>query len=100
MEFLKTDSPQTMLTAEEARRLAARNDDKKDVNYTLTLRRLMRIIESESKLGRTLLEFQAPSFVLDGSLADPILLARQLKARLKQLGYKVRRTEEYLTIEW
>lgn len=100
MEFLNTDPPQAMLTAEEARRLAARNEDKKDVNYTLTLRRLMRIIESESKLGRTLLEFQAPSFVLDGSLADPILLARQLKARLKQLGYKVKRVEEHITIEW
>lgn len=89
-----------LLTAAEARKLADRTEEKTNVNYTLTLNRLMKIIEIESKNGMMYMEFETPSFVLDGSLADPILLARQLKARLKELGYDVKRSEHKLKISW
>lgn len=94
------DKPAVMLSASEARKLCARNVDKSNVNYNLTLNRLMKIIQSAAKSGQDFIDFETPSFVLDGSLADPIVLARQLKKKLQTMGYKVSRSESHLKISW
>jgi hypothetical protein len=72
----------------------------KDTNYNLTIRRLYKIIENASNNGVTTITYKAPSFVLDGCIGDPIILARQLKSKLTELGYKVRRTNATLLISW
>lgn len=100
MEYVIDENAMQLISADEARRLSARKEEKKDTNFTLTLYRVMRLVRIASKNGQTFLEFEAPSFVLDGSLADPIVLARQLKARFKELGYKVKRNECRLKIDW
>jgi hypothetical protein len=94
------ENPGTIIRASEARKLCQRTDYKKDINYNLTFNRLMKIIENSAKQGKEYIEFETPSFVLDGSLADPILLARQLKKRLTQLEYNVSRENNKLLISW
>lgn len=91
---------ETVYSAADARHMTIKHEKNKDINYTLTFGRLMKIIEMSAKQGCTELEFEAPSFVLDGCLGDPILLARQLKARLSELGYKVKRSQANLKIDW
>lgn len=92
------------ITAAQARSKTAKNLHKHSasgsINYTLTIRRLYKIIENASENGADSLTFKAPSFVLDGCLGDPIVLARQLKARLIELGYRVRREDATLLISW
>lgn len=92
--------PASMISAEDARKLAARTDVKSNINYNLTLNRLMKIIESSARQGQQFIDFETPSFVLDGSLADPILLARQLKKKLVSMGYSVQRNNSNLVISW
>lgn len=99
MEFTD-DKPAVMLSASDARKLCSRTFDRSNVNYSLTLTRLMRIIQAAARSGKDFIEFEAPSFVLDGSLADPIVLARQLKKKLQTMGYTVTRTESHLHISW
>ena len=89
-----------ILHASEAKKLSERKEAKNDLNYKLTFGRLMKIIETAAKQGAGYVEFEAPQFVLDGTLADPLLLARQLGKRLKQLGYKVNRNHTLLVISW
>lgn len=89
-----------VLHASEAKKLSERKDAKNDLNYRLTFGRLMKIIETAAKQGASYVEFEAPQFVLDGTLADPLLLARQLSKRLKQLGYEVTRNHTVLVIVW
>ena len=88
------------INAEEARELSKKTDAKKDINYNLTIKRLYSVIRQASTLGYDNVTFVAPKFVVDGSICDPIVLARQLKARLLQLDFKVKRKEETLTISW
>ena len=45
-------------------------------------------------------EFEAPRFVLDGCVGDPIVLARQLKSKLIELGFHVERNVHTLYITW
>ena len=94
------EHPAHMISAEDARKLSARVDVKSNINYNLTLNRLMKIIEGAARQGQEFIEFETPSFVLDGSLADPILLARQLKKKLSSMGYLVTRTNSHLHISW
>ena len=89
-----------LLTADQARALMARPPKAADLNYALTLRRLLRLIESASKNGNDMFEFEAPRFVLDGCVGDPIILARQLKSKLIELGYNVERNVHTLYITW
>ena len=90
------------ITASQARDRATKNQIKKskDVNYTLTIKRLYKIIEGAAEQGNDSLTFKAPAFVLDGCIGDPIILARQLKARLIELGYKVTRAADTLLVSW
>ena len=60
----------------------------------------MRLIESASRNGNNMFEFEAPRFVLDGCVGDPIVLARQLKSKLIELGYTVERNVHTLYISW
>jgi hypothetical protein len=92
--------PPTLISATQARQLMARPPKAADLNYALTLRRLMRLIESASRNGHESLEFEAPRFVLDGCVGDPIVLARQLKSKLVELGYHVERNVNTLVIRW
>lgn len=66
----------------------------------LVFSRLMKIIESTARQGRDCLEFEAPSFVLDGSVADPLQLAKDLSKKLTSLGYKLTRRDHVLWIQW
>lgn len=86
--------------AEARRKVRGRTERTDDRNYTLTIRRLYKIIDSAAADGYDSIHFVTPSFVLDGSICDPILLAKQLKARLVKLGYKVQRNQERLRISW
>ena len=90
------------LTASQARSKTTKTTQKrsKDINYNLTLRRLYRIIKNATENGCEEITFKAPSFVLDGCIGDPIILARQLKARFVELGYSVRRQNDTLLIKW
>ena len=89
-----------LLTADQARALMVKPPKAADLNYALTLRRLLRLIESASKNGNNMFEFEAPRFVLDGCVGDPIILARQLKSKLIELGFNVERNVHTLYITW
>jgi hypothetical protein len=89
-----------LISAAQARQLMVKPPKAADLNYALTLRRLMRLIESASRNGHESLEFEAPRFVLDGCVGDPIVLARQLKSKLAELGYRVERKVSTLSIHW
>lgn len=93
-------SSASLLTASQARALMLKPPKAADLNYALTLRRLMRLIESASRNGNNMFEFEAPRFVLDGCVGDPIVLARQLKSKLIELGYTVERNVHTLYISW
>lgn len=71
-----------------------------DTNYTLTMRRLFETIRRESEAGKRRIAFLAPRFVMDGTLADPVLLAKQIKVKLVRLGYTVDRNGDTLHISW
>lgn len=71
-----------------------------DTNYTLTMARLFETIKRESEAGKRRIAFLAPRFVMDGTLADPVLLAKQIKAKLVRLGYEVDRFGDTLHISW
>ena len=89
-----------LIHADNAFELTVKKEKNKNQNYILTLNRLMKIIENTAKQGHLGLEFEAPSFVLDGCLGDKIKLARQLKKKLISLDYKVKRHEGKLDISW
>lgn len=88
------------IDASSARELYKKKRSKKDTNYELTIHRLYKIIETNASQGFDSMEFVAPSFVVDGSLADPIVLARKIKKKLESLGYTVERNGEKLLISW
>ena len=94
----------TPITAEQARKKTRSNarpgTSARNQNYSLTIKRLYKIIENAAENGADSLTFKAPSFVLDGCIGDPIVLARQLKARLIDIGYRVRREKDTLYISW
>ena len=79
---------------------SATGTDADDINYSLTLGRLFETIRQESDNGKQKIAFIAPRFILDGCLADPTLLAKQLKAKLMTLGYAVEREDDKLFIRW
>ena len=79
---------------------SATGTDADDINYSLTLGRLFETIRQESDNGKQKIAFIAPRFILDGCLADPTLLAKQLKAKLMTLGYAVEREDDKLFISW
>ena len=90
------------ITASEARSLAkvTASNKSKNVNYSLTIRRLYKIISNAIESGADSVTFHTPDFVLDGCIGDPIILARQLKRRLVELGYNVHREHTTLLIDW
>jgi len=91
------------ITASQARIRTQKNfkkQNKGNTNYQLTIKRLYKIIENAAENGADSLTFKAPSFVLDGCIGDPIILARQIKARLIEIGYKVKREKDTLYISW
>lgn len=79
---------------------SATGTDADDINYSLTLSRLYETLRQESDNKKKKIAFIAPRFILDGCLADPVLLAKQLKAKLMTLGYAVEREEDTLYISW
>ena len=92
----------TPITAAQARLKTEKNShkNKNNTNYSLTIKRLYKIIENAAENGADNLTFKAPAFVLDGCIGDPIVLARQLKARLVEIGYRVKRDKDTLLISW
>ena len=79
---------------------SATGTDADDINYTLTLSRLFETIRQESDDGKQKIAFIVPRFILDGCLTEPVLLAKQLKAKLMTLGYAVEREDDKLYISW
>lgn len=90
------------MDARKARELAdsVKSNKIDEINVTLTFERLLVMIESAAKHGADYLEFECPRFVLDGSLCDPIFLAKQLKQRLIQRQFTVKRKANVLVISW
>lgn len=90
------------ITASEAFKRSSASGAKRSngLNYKLTIRRVYNIIKVAADKGADEVTFKAPSFVLDGCIGDPIVLARQIKARLTELGYRVSRTDDTLQISW
>lgn len=72
-----------------------------DLNYTLTLKRLLATIKATAENdGARHIAYVVPWFVIDGTTTNQIKLAKQLKKRLQELGYNVRRDYETLYIDW
>ena len=72
-----------------------------DLNYTLTLKRLLATIQATAENdGAKHMAYVVPWFVIDGTTTNQIKLAKQLKKRLQELGYNVRRDYETLYIDW
>jgi hypothetical protein len=90
------------ISAHAARGLAVRNKEHNTLNYSLAIRQVYDLIRSAAESGNDVLFFSAPSFVHGGTICDPILLARQIKAKLSapDLGFKVVRDDNELTIRW
>jgi hypothetical protein len=93
------------LTANEAHRRAKRSGSSAtsaadELNYSLSMRRLLASIGAAADRGETLLVFSAPWMVLDGTTTDPVMLARQLCRGLVELGYRVDRYGDRLVIDW
>lgn len=90
------------MDARKARELAngVKSNKIDEINVTLTFERLLVMIESAAKHGADYIEFACPRFVLDGSLCDPIFLAKQLRQRLLQRQFMVKRKSEVLIISW
>ncbi len=91
------------IKAKEAQSLAKKfHTPGLDINYALTIRRVYDIIRAAATRGDTVLVYNTPSYVMDGTVCDPIFLARQIKAKLssKESGFKVSRNDNELTISW
>ena len=90
------------ITAAEAQKLVSDQQKPNTLNYSLTIRRVFEYIRAAAGRGDTRLHFQAPSYVMGGTVCDPILLARQVKKRLTapSLGFKVVRDGDNLEISW
>ena len=71
-----------------------------DINYTLTLKRIMDSINATTDSGRKSLVYKVPSWVIDGTSTDSRTLAKQLKKRLLELKYICRRDNNKLYIDW
>lgn len=71
-----------------------------NLNYTLTLKRVLGSIKASSERGERKLAYVIPWFIIDGTTANQNLLAKQVKARLVQLGYMVQRDGHRLYIDW
>lgn len=72
-----------------------------NLNYTLTLQRVLSIIEATANAGMDrYVIYNVPGYVLDGTSTNPPLLAKQIKKRLVELGYMVNRTKGVLHIDW
>lgn len=88
------------LSASMARAMVPENRSGVDINYTLTMRRVYRLIRSLARQGYNELNFTAPSLVLDGSCTDPIVLAKAIKRTLVAKGFVVMRNEDKLHVSW
>lgn len=89
-----------MLSAAEAGVISRSAKRTEDINLKLTMERVFILIREESARGRQKTVFIAPLFVMDGCLAEPVLLAKQVAAQLTSLGYAVERKAEMLYINW
>jgi hypothetical protein len=71
-----------------------------ELNYELTMKRLMAKIGSSADRGETRLVYVAPWIVMDGTTTDPVALARRLETGLSRLGYSVERQDSRLVVDW
>lgn len=69
-------------------------------NYSLTLKRLMKMISAAADKGERQMGYAVPWLVIDGTSTDNRVLARQLEKRLQQLGFSVSRETNKLFISW
>ena len=71
-----------------------------ELNYNLTITRVMAAIAASIEAGDRRLAFVVPWYILDGTSTDEVMLARQIKIRLEQLDFVVKRKENVLYIDW
>lgn len=71
-----------------------------NLNYTLTLKRVLGNIKTASENGERKLAYVIPWFVIDGTTTNQNILAKQIKTRLVELGYIVVRDGHTLHIDW
>jgi hypothetical protein len=71
-----------------------------NLNYTLTLKRVLGTIKTSAERGEKHVAYVVPWFVIDGTTANQNILAKQVKKRLLELGYMVKRDGHRLFIDW
>lgn len=98
--FDSSQSDRPILTAEGARALTKKRTTLKNHNFDITLRRIYKMIEVRAKEGHEEMRYTVSSFVLDGTICDPIMLAHQLQKKLCSIGYEVVREDSTLFIAW
>ncbi len=86
--------------AREYANSAQKKTNSEEINVKLTFERLLGLIEKAAKNGSDFIEFSTPRFVLDGSLIDPVLMAKRLRRLLEEKDFTVKRKQEILTIYW
>jgi len=100
---IKEEEDTREITASEALKQSSRkraSDESDDMLYSVVIKRVFGMIRQESEKHNTHLAFVAPCWVLDCPLGDAVRLAKQIKARLVQLGYRVDRDGDVLEIDW
>lgn len=70
------------------------------LNFTLTIQRVLALVRAAGERGEMRTVYVCPWLVIDGTSTDPVRLARQVEARLRELGYDVTRTGGRLLIDW
>lgn len=96
----KSDFSAAQAFAESAKHGPAGLGKADNINYELTLGRILKAIEATSAAGARDFEYTVPSIILDGTSADPILLARQIQKRLQEIGYMVTRFRACIFVDW
>ncbi|CAK9105770.1 unnamed protein product [Durusdinium trenchii] len=91
----------TAISAAAARELTVKKQKNHTLNYNIMIKSVFQYIRDAAK-GHSTLEVVVPAQVDGGTVGDPILLARQVKAKLTadDLGYVVERDGDRLTISW
>lgn len=99
-QFDESRSSRPVLTAEGARSLTKKRTDNNNRNFEIMLKRIYKMIETRAADGCDELEYNMPSFILDGTICDPIVLAAKIQHKLISLGYDVQRTNSTIFISW
>ena len=75
-------------------------NDADKLNFSLTMKRVMKMIAATADKGERQLGYAVPWLVIDGTSTNNRMLARQIQKRLQTLGFSVERESNKLFISW